>query len=191
MASPTSTPVRVVVGSGNPGKVEAAKIALARWKIDASVTGVSVPSGVADMPHDLEETLEGARNRAQAVLNAPGVEADLGVGLESGFLTVDKMGLVFDVCACCIVDKRDGRCMHGVSSGLSFPPSVAATYKEKGYNPAWEEALGSAPGSSDPNGDGVLGILTGGILTRPKQMAESFDQALLQYANAKLYTGST
>merc|ERR1712244_42781 len=96
----------------------------------------------------------------------------LGVGLESGLVQMGDQ--CFDFCACSIFD---GKQQHiGVSSMFPLPPKVAATLKEKGYSAAFE-ACGVEP---NPNGAGVLGIMSGGRLSRPSQMQESVAMALLQ-----------
>nr|WP_231736982.1 DUF84 family protein [Halobacterium sp. CBA1126] len=70
--------MRVAVGSGNPVKRDAVAAALP----DATVDAVSVPSGVPEQPRGDDETVEGARNRAERALQSG--EYGLGVGLEGG-----------------------------------------------------------------------------------------------------------
>ncbi|CAJ1335937.1 unnamed protein product [Effrenium voratum] len=172
----------VAVGSANPGKLTAVELALSRWAITADVKGFSVPSGVAELPIGHQETIDGANNRARNALEVADAQPSMGIGLESGF--VQAGALWFDICACSVV-MASGRNFTGLSSGLLLPPSVAATFQERGYNEAWEAALGR---SADDKGDGVLGILSGGVLSRPKQMAESMDGAMLQLRNEVLYS---
>merc|ERR1711924_468004 len=96
----------------------------------------------------------------------------IGVGLESGLVVVD--GVHFDFCACDIYDGT--RHWVGMSSMFALPPRVVETLETKGYNDSFK-ALGVTP---DPNGDGVLGYLSGGILSRPAQMMQSVHSAMLQ-----------
>ena len=67
------------------------------------------------------------------------------------------------------------------------PPIVAAMSEGVGYNDAFE-AAGVPP---DPTGDGVVGVLSGGLLTRPAQMRESVDNAMLQLQNPALWGEKT
>ncbi len=56
--------MKVVVGSKNKTKVGAVEKV---WK-DATITSLSVPSGVAAQPFSDEETMQGAINRAKRAL---------------------------------------------------------------------------------------------------------------------------
>src|SRR4051794_41806688 len=72
----------IAVGSLNPVKISAARSALKQAGFDFTLQGVAVPSGVAEQPIGLEESAQGARQRA---LNArAALAADWGVGMEGG-----------------------------------------------------------------------------------------------------------
>jgi len=60
----------VVVGSTNPVKIAAVAAVLGRTGTGAHVDGIAVPSGVRDQPEGDDETIRGARQRAQAALDA-------------------------------------------------------------------------------------------------------------------------
>ncbi len=60
--------MKVVVGSKNKTKVGAVEKV---WK-DATITSLSVPSGVAAQPFSDEETMQGAINRAKRALEEGG-----------------------------------------------------------------------------------------------------------------------
>eukprot|EP01006_Ploeotia_vitrea_P000784 TRINITY_DN103647_c0_g1_i1.p1 TRINITY_DN103647_c0_g1~~TRINITY_DN103647_c0_g1_i1.p1 ORF type:complete len:196 (+),score=15.43 TRINITY_DN103647_c0_g1_i1:26-589(+) len=171
----------VALGSMNAGKAAACRQSFDRWpKFKDSITlkSVHVPTGVSEQPMGLEETIEGAKTRSKRAAEA--VEgASWGIGLESGVVVTN--GVHLDVCVCGIYD---GTTTHiGVSSGFVLPPTVASTLLEKGYNPSFA-AAGIPPNDT---GDGVLGQLSGGVVTRPSQMAQSVDMALVQLANPQLY----
>jgi non-canonical (house-cleaning) NTP pyrophosphatase len=155
---------------------------------------VRVESGVSDQPMDLEETRQGAINRAQNALSSvPG--ADLGVGLESGVMTVG--GEMYDVCLTAIVSKKgyflDGEnepgtgetqgssepaAAVGISGAFVLPAAVANGVRDPsiGYN-AGVEALGIPP---DPNGLGLLHHLSFGELNRISQTVQSIQMALVK-----------
>ena len=80
--------MKIAVGSKNPVKIEAARNAFGKAFGNCEVVGVSVPSGVSNMPVNPESLLEGARNRALAAMQK--MEADFGVGMEGGFETVSN-----------------------------------------------------------------------------------------------------
>jgi inosine/xanthosine triphosphatase len=80
------------VGSSNPVKIEAVRLAVSGQWPDSQVTGIEVASGVSDQPMSDDETKQGSENRARAVLAAglkqtPSLAQDavaLGIGLEGG-----------------------------------------------------------------------------------------------------------
>jgi non-canonical (house-cleaning) NTP pyrophosphatase len=73
--------MRIAVGSGNPVKRDAVQAALS----EATVESVAVESGVSEQPWG-DETIQGARNRAERAL---GDDHDLAVGLEGGVAEQD------------------------------------------------------------------------------------------------------
>ncbi|MDJ1477579.1 DUF84 family protein [Bacillus sp. LS15-K4] len=75
--------MKVVVGSKNKTKVDAVEKV---WK-DATITSLSVPSGVANQPFSDEETMQGAVNRAKRALQE--AEAQIGIGLEGGVMKTE------------------------------------------------------------------------------------------------------
>src|SRR5947207_16025039 len=82
-------PLSIAVGSLNPVKISAARLALEQAGFDFTLQGVAVPSGVAEQPIGLEESARGARQRA---LNArAALAADWGVGMEGG-VEFDRAG---------------------------------------------------------------------------------------------------
>lgn len=76
--------LKVVVGSKNPVKINAAKVTLAKCfpEFHIEVAGIPAPSGVSDQPMTEEETLLGAKNR---VAHLESIEAaDFYVAFEGG-----------------------------------------------------------------------------------------------------------
>mmetsp|Transcript_102757 Transcript_102757/g.286185 ORF Transcript_102757/g.286185 Transcript_102757/m.286185 type:complete len:204 (-) Transcript_102757:91-702(-) len=178
-AEPPNDAGIVAVGTLNEGKHEACRQCFAEYPdVAYTVRGVKADSGVSDQPMGLDETVLGAKNRAEAALRSVD-GARIGIGLESGLVIVG--GTHFDFCACSIYSG--GRHCVGMSSMWALPPKVAETFAERGYNQAFAD-LGFDP---DPNGKGMLGKLTGGVLSRPAQMKESVHAAMIQLRNARLY----
>ena len=173
------------LGSTNPGKLEACRLCFAQWPqlSTCDIRGISVPSGVPDQPNGWEETLRGAKNRSEAALKCR-EGADIGIGLESGIVAIGATS--FDVCACAIFDGANDCHYVGLSSAFAIPPRVLAMMGVGGatYNDALEATLGAPP---DANGSGVLGQLSGGVLTRPSQMKESIQMAMVQAINQHHY----
>ena len=151
------------VGTTNEAKLLAARRGLAQlpvWR-RLTISGVKVPSGVADMPQDLDETMRGASNRACAALAATPTAA-IGVGLESGIFRAG--GHTFDVCCCCIRVRETQTDSFGFGSSWQMPASVAERLEDPSVtlDVAWETLVSDA----DPTGQGLLGQLSGGVTTR-------------------------
>jgi inosine/xanthosine triphosphatase len=86
------------------------------------VESVPVPSGVSDQPTGHAETATGAMNRAAAVLEAG--PYDLGVGLEGGVATYDKIGGQYLVMWAAVDDgDRVGR---AAGPSIELPAHVVA-----------------------------------------------------------------
>lgn len=60
--------LRVAIGSKNPAKVGAVKLAFDTMGIAAEIVGVEVESGVSAQPFSDEETIQGAVQRAKAIM---------------------------------------------------------------------------------------------------------------------------
>ena len=166
----------LAVGTTNPGKVAAVESVLTAHPALRSlkIVPVKVDSGVSDQPKTLEETTRGARNRAQAAARAEGADA-LGIGLESGLFESD--GRMFDVCACVIFDGAHSHV--GYSCAWELPPAVTEKVRE-GLD--LTQAFNACKICDDPKiGDkgGVLGVLTGGRVSRPQYTAQSIQMAIL------------
>jgi inosine/xanthosine triphosphatase len=147
------------------------------------IKGVKTESGVSEQPVGLEETIQGAKNRASSAWKTV-EEASIGVGLESGLVVVN--GSTFDFCACVIFDGSSQRHFTGVSPMFPLPPRAVATLAEKGYNQSFID-LGV---EADPTGKGVLGQMPDGILSRPLQMKASVQYALMQLKNEALFSSA-
>jgi len=66
-----------------------------------------------------------------------------------------------------------------------LPPKVSRTLRTKGYNDSFEEAFHMK--NTNPEAGGVLSIMSQGALSRPKQMQEAVDGALLSLLATKFY----
>lgn len=204
------TPATIVaVGTTNPGKLAAVSAALRSFGMDDTHSVISIrdaPSGVPEQPLGLAQTEKGAKNRAEAARRAAQAQVHLtpdahavhvvGLGLESGLLAVDeKRGHCVDVCCAAIFDGRAHA--TGWSSGWVLPPQVvlamgggsgSGSGGEGGSSGAsMNDALAAAAIPPDDRGGGALAQLSGGVLSRPAQMSQAAELALLQVRNPALY----
>jgi inosine/xanthosine triphosphatase len=173
--------VKAVVGSRNPVKSAATRAVLRRVHGDVvRVEAHSVDSGVAPQPWGDEETLRGARNRAEAALRVVG--ANLGIGLEGGLVEVD--GRIF-TCAWCVVAREDGATGMAGGAHLLLPPSVAASVRAGAELGPTMDALTGLHNTKQ--GDGAIGVLTDGYLNRQSAYEHVLTLALARLLTPRYY----
>jgi inosine/xanthosine triphosphatase len=178
--------LRIAIASGNPVKrratIEAACVAFGRDDIEACI--VEVSSGVPEQPVGDDQTLLGARTRAQAA-RAAMPDADLWVGLEGG--VVEREG-VLECLAWSVVLGTDGTgaLIRGESRTATFAlPIEIADLVRAGVELG--EATDRVFGTTDTKrGTGTVGPLTGGVIDRVAFYAHATVLALVPFRNAGL-----
>lgn len=168
----------ITVGSQNASKLAAVTEVVHEYphlKL-AQVVGVSVDSNVSAQPKSLEETINGAMNRARGAF----VNTTYAIGLESGLMTVPhtKSGYM-DVCACAIFD---GHQFHlGLSSAWEFPdPKITELMVSKNLD--MSQAINHVGLTKNPEigaAEGAIGILTKGRVDRKEYTKQALRMALI------------
>ncbi|MEA3200652.1 MAG: inosine/xanthosine triphosphatase [Thermoplasmata archaeon] len=173
-------PVRVAVGSENPVKVEATRLAAARLFGEADVRGFAVATGVPEQPFE-HDTWKGALHRArEALVLWP--EADFGVGIEAGLFRLEQ-GLM-DVQACAVADRM-GRVTYGHGPGFAHPPHVDEQVRA---GRSVGDALGALSGEPDiGRKEGAVGWLSRGHVTRTALTEPAVLMAFLPRLRPELY----
>lgn len=179
--------MKIAIGSTNPVKVQALEEALQGSHLfpKSQVHSCNVPSGISPQPMSLEETIQGAKNRAK---NAFGSSSPhLAFGIESGLCQAPgtKSGYL-EACVCCIYN---GTHYHtGLSCGFEVPPQLLTLILEHKMELA--QACFHSGVSSNPNlgaAEGLIGLLTKGRITRKEYTKQAILMALLQLENDELY----
>jgi len=169
--------MKINIGSKNKIKVEAVEELLQDYPHlkNAEISSFEVPSGIADQPKSLEETVQGAMNRAKAVIQ----NSTYSFGLESGLMSVPntKSGFM-DVCVCAIYDGNEYHL--GLSSAWEAPKKVIDHMLEEGLdmNQAAFKA-GFTNNLEVGSAEGLVGIMTRGRLTRKAYKKEAIRTALI------------
>ncbi|HUB41469.1 MAG TPA: inosine/xanthosine triphosphatase [Streptosporangiaceae bacterium] len=166
----------VAVGSLNPAKIEAARLAFdAVWPGPvAGVRGFDVSSGVAAQPMTDAEAIRGARNRAATAIGLG--QADYGVGIEGGLQQTE--GSWFNSGWAVVLD-RAGR--EGVGSTLRMQVPLALmdlvlTGQELG------EACDVLFGRTNANrSEGFIGLMTSNALHRTGALCDAVIAALTPF----------
>lgn len=167
----------IIVGSKNKAKLKAVTDAAACYWADAAVEGREVPSGVPDQPLGLEQTTEGAVNRAKAVHALGG--CDLGVGLEGGVMELAGRPVLFGVVAVYDGARASAVTTCGVPlpdswgealrNGEELGPFVVRIFKD--YN----KTIGAAP------------FLTNNVVMRDDVFREAVKGALAPWVNTAAF----
>jgi len=155
--------MHVAIGSKNPVKLEAT----ARVVPDAETTAVAVDSGVPEQPWGREETVEGARNRAEAALAS--TDADYGIGIEGGVAERDSPGGVWLVMWAAVTD---GTTTHfGAGPSIRLPESVAQQLREgEELGPLLDDELGREDIATQ---EGAIGVYTDGRVGRTDALEDA------------------
>ncbi|WP_435361238.1 inosine/xanthosine triphosphatase [Haloarchaeobius sp. DFWS5] len=162
--------MRIGVGSQNPVKVAAAEQALETLP-GAVVESVRVDSGVPEQPRGLDQTVEGAENRARAAYQSG--PYDLGIGIEGGVaeLVADDYSLVMWAAV------FDGsRFERAAGPSIRLPDRVALRVRDG-------EELGPVMNDEFDRDDvarseGAIGVFTAGAVTRQSALESAVSGAL-------------
>ncbi|HEB13527.1 MAG TPA: inosine/xanthosine triphosphatase [candidate division CPR3 bacterium] len=179
--------MKIIVGSKNELKINAVKEVLTLYPDlfpDTDILGVDSGVDLYGHPITLEETVEGAIDRAKKVLG----DCDYSFGLEGGLLKVPltKSGYM-EISVCAVYNGSD--ISLGLSPAFEWPEDVtkmilsgkadgSQAFKRLGLTK--EDKLGAIKG-------GIAGILTKGRLTREELIKTSVIAALIRLENPEYY----
>jgi inosine/xanthosine triphosphatase len=178
--------MKVVVGSKNPNKVNAVLNILKTSDCfpDLEIASDAMPSGVREQPLSLEETIEGAMNRAKGAFH----DCDYSVGIESGLMLVPhtKSGYM-NIIVCALYD---GSAFHlGTSNAFEFPPKVVeCAIKEEIMI---DEAFHKLGLTEDPRigySRGISHVITRGRSDRQENVEQAVRMALIHIENKEWYS---
>lgn len=175
-------PVIVGIGSRNRNKTAAVKNAFALYSKQIGQTSFRAYQPVSNVPEQPfgSETIEGAISRANDSLRSN----DLGIGIEAGLFSVDKLKAVFDVQYCVIID-RTGRITSGHGMGFSYPSSVL---DEVAKGRTIGDIMSSVSGIGDIGRKaGAIGYLSHGKVGRKELTLQAVISALIPRLNPVLY----
>ena len=187
----------IAVGSARLVKMNAVSAALASFgsflsaDTEFEVEGVDVPSGVRHTPLTREETMAGARQRAEALRdvardkNAPW---EYFVGLEGGLDVIREGGSqwVFLENWAYAVD-RSGRGFFGQSGAVVLPAPLVESVVNQGVE--LSEAIDSFAGSRGiRDAQGAWGILTQNLITRQDAFRVAVINAFAPFFNSTVYS---
>ncbi len=177
------TKVRVVVGSGNPVKVEGVRQAFLQYFDEVDVFSREVDSGVGNQPFN-SESIRGAINRA---LKSYSEEFDFSVGVEAGLFSFKRTitGFIdFQVAAI----YNGSRVTIGFGPGFEYPPFVIEeVLKGREIGDVMDEFTGI---ENLGEKTGAIHFLTKGKISRIDLTRLSVTAALIPWINFEYYFGN-
>ena len=119
--------ITFAVGTTRTPKVDGIKAGLdvcatryAPLAVERNFVCEKTESGVSDMPLSIEETMQGAKNRANCLLEQ-GIEADYYVGIEGGVSRFGDKAYLFGTV---YVQNREGEGHFGISPMIEVPSVI-------------------------------------------------------------------
>jgi inosine/xanthosine triphosphatase len=186
---------RIAVGSLRRPKLNAVSDAasaiapLVGPSAEMLITGYEVESGVSHTPGSRQELMQGARQRAEALLqklSGGQTPSDFYVGLEGGLDTIVENGRkrVFLESWAYVSNGAEGH--FGCSGSIEIPEALAEEVLSRGteLSAAIDEYAG-AVGIRD--GQGAWGVLSGNLVTRQESFRLAVIAAFAPFYNARLY----
>lgn len=172
--------MKVAVGSKNPVKIEAVRKAFQKVFGECKVEGFSVSSGVSDMPMTVEETIKGAKTRAQTAIDKS--KFDFGVGLEGGF---DKTQIGTFIVSVVAIINKNGIWGIGRGGGILMPEMIIKKVEEgKELSLVMDELLGT---KNINHHEGTTGYFTKNIIDRTQSFENTTVIALARFIRPELY----
>ena len=179
--------ITVALGSAQQPKVEAVRSAFARIYPDQEIKLIAqkIKSNVGDQPRGVEETSQGAYNRAHNVLKS-GTKADFYVGIEGGvwlhnFLDKEKFFLIG---AIYITDGEIDSLSYGEAIELSDYAREEIINKKRELAPVAEEMFAK---KNVRGTNGTVGELTNDFITRKVAFENGILMAMAKFYNKELY----
>lgn len=173
----------IAVGSYYPVKVAAVRSAFGAINPSGPYTieCCDVPSGVSEQPLSHVETISGARNRATTCRTA--LDADFGIGIESGLEQID--GTWFTNGWIAIVDRRG---IEGLACAIMKPvphPAMKLVLDQGlELGSATDRVFGT---TSSKHATGLIGLLTGDALTREGTFRDAIIAAFARFQHPALF----
>lgn len=178
---------QVAIGSTNPAKMKGTRLAFSRTLRAGPVVlrGVDTTALVRSQPLTLDETVEGAQERAVFALET--ARPDFGVGVEAGLVGLGAAwpNHFLNVQVAAVVD-RTGHLSFGCSSGFPIPSRLVAKLKERSeeLDRYTHDLVGAGKVKEE---HGIVYHLSQRRLSRVDMTEQCVSMALIPWLNRKAY----
>jgi inosine/xanthosine triphosphatase len=175
--------MKITIGTQNKVKIEALKESIKAYDFlkDAEIIPKEVDSGINNQPKNFNEIITGAKNRAKAAF-----DDSLSFGIESGITPVPHTKSGHLEFTCCVI--YDGKDFHiGMSSGFDMPPKIMQLLHQGMDLTQASFKAGFTEKENIGEEEGIVGILTKGIVTRKDYTMYAIRMALIHLQNREHY----
>jgi inosine/xanthosine triphosphatase len=179
--------MKIIVGSKNPNKVDAVRdVFVEQFKDEPiEVSLKDVLSDIPEQPLSLDVTIAGAINRAKNSFDK--TECDLSIGIEGGLIPVPYSHSGYMQCEACVI--YDGKNVYlGLSGAFSIPKNIVKSITEEGINLSEASRIhGYTKDDYVGYKEGIVGILSKGMIDRKKYTEHAIHMALIHYISKEVF----
>ena len=171
------------MGTKNPGKIEGARQAFAKYFDNIEIEGIAVESNVGAQPVN-EEILQGAKNRIKNLkeyANTNNIKADFYIASEAGITNL--LGEWIDINAVIIEDSKGFQSI-GTSQGFPIPDKYIEEIKQTELGKVMDRLF---RGKELGKGKGGISFLTKDEITRIDLTRNAFIMALTRFINEDIW----
>lgn len=171
------------MGTKNPGKIEGARQAFAKYFDNIDIEGIAVESNVGAQPVN-EEILQGAKNRIKNLkkyANNNNIKADFYIASEAGITNL--LGEWIDINAVVIEDSKGFQSI-GTSQGFPIPDKYIEEIKQTELGKVMDRLF---RGKELGKGKGGISFLTKDEITRIDLTRNAFIMALTRFINEDIW----
>ena len=171
------------MGTKNPGKIEGARQAFAKYFDNIEIEGIAVESNVGAQPVN-EEILQGAKNRIKNLkeyANTNNIKADFYIASEAGITNL--LGEWIDINAVIIEDSKGFQSI-GTSQGFPIPDKYIEEIKQTELGKVMDRIF---KGKELGKGKGGISFLTKDEVTRIDLTRNAFIMALTRFINEDIW----
>jgi inosine/xanthosine triphosphatase len=172
----------VAIGSRNRAKTKGVRMAFKPFFRGAEFKELDVTAKVKVQPMSMDETVMGARRRAELAIKQEC--ADFGVGVEAGLVELAE-GCFLNIQIAAIVDSK-GNLSFGCSSGFPIPASFVAKLKQdRGELDRYTHELTGARKVREE--EGIVYRLSRRRLSRVAMTEQCVSMALIPWLNKRTF----
>lgn len=175
--------MKILMGTKNPGKIEAAKQAFEKYFGNIEIEGIPVSSDVGDQPID-KEIFQGAKNRVKNLKQYAennNVKADFYIASEAGITNL--LGEWIDINAVVVEDSKGFQSV-GTSQGFPIPEKYVEEIKQTELGKVMDKIFN---GQDLGKGKGGISFLTKNEVSRIDLTRSAFIMALISHINGEIW----